>query len=177
MPLSPSQRIRLITDAEKRLAEEEYALIDLTLRQFGLQSTNEWSGTKQAYVVAMMENATDEILLDLAQHAGARIEEAAPRVEPSFWRLGMFRLFISHLATHREMTVELQKALLRYGITAFVAHNDIEPKTNGRCKSKRPWRLLTRSLRSLIRAFMPASGPTKRSALQWGEGNACSPFG
>jgi hypothetical protein len=39
----------------------------------------------------------------------------------------MFRLFVSHLATEREFAAELQEALLNFGISCFIAHNDIEP--------------------------------------------------
>jgi hypothetical protein len=39
----------------------------------------------------------------------------------------MFRLFVSHLASERKLAGQLQEALLLYGISAFVAHNDIEP--------------------------------------------------
>jgi len=39
----------------------------------------------------------------------------------------MFRLFVSHLASERKLAGQLQESLLSYGISAFVAHNDIEP--------------------------------------------------
>ena len=39
----------------------------------------------------------------------------------------LLRLFVSHLAVHRAFAGELQEALLKYGISSFVAHNDIEP--------------------------------------------------
>lgn len=39
----------------------------------------------------------------------------------------MFRLFISHLSTERKYSAQLQEALLPFGISAFVAHQDIEP--------------------------------------------------
>jgi nucleoside 2-deoxyribosyltransferase len=76
----------------------------------------------------MVERATDETLIDLAQHVGFSFEiVAAPRIDPPFWRKGMLRLFVSHLATHRAFAAELQTALLDFGISGFVAHNDIEP--------------------------------------------------
>jgi nucleoside 2-deoxyribosyltransferase len=39
----------------------------------------------------------------------------------------MFKLFVSHLAAHRAFAADLQSSLLTYGISCFVAHNDIEP--------------------------------------------------
>ena len=130
MSLSPSQRIILITKISKRLGSENWSLIDLTLKQFALPWTNDWTGTSIDYVQEMIEKAPDQVMLELAQHVGFDCEVSpSSQIEPAFWRKGMFRLFISHLAIHREWAGELQEALLPYGISSFVAHNDIEPTT------------------------------------------------
>lgn len=128
MSLSASQRVSLMKEIGKRLGAESWALIDLTLTQFGLPVANEWDGTGESYVLRMVERASDEALIELAQHLGYEFEiSVRPIVEPAFWRKGMFRLFISHLATQRKVAAQLQEHLLRYGISGFVAHNDIEP--------------------------------------------------
>jgi hypothetical protein len=58
---------------------------------------------------------------------GFDIEQAGTsKIEPAFWRKGMLRLFISHLATHKKWATELQEALLGCGISGFLAHNDIQ---------------------------------------------------
>jgi nucleoside 2-deoxyribosyltransferase len=130
MPLSPSQRISLMKEITRRLGGETWALIDLTLKQFGLPFTNTWDGTGDAYVMRMIEDAQDQTLLELAQHLGFSLElTTSSHIEPAFWRKGMFRLFITHLAVHRKWASQLQEALLPYGISGFVAHNDIEPTT------------------------------------------------
>jgi nucleoside 2-deoxyribosyltransferase len=90
--------------------------------------SDEWQGEKSAYVLHMVEEAADQVLLELAQHVGIQFEETpAPRVDPPFWRKGMFRLFVSHLASERAFAAELQEALLNFGISCFIAYNDIEP--------------------------------------------------
>ena len=128
MALSPSNRINLIKEVAIRLSQEEYPLIDLTLKQFSLPWSESWNGTRYDYVLAMLENAPDESLIELGQHVGFQVEESkTPRLEPPFWRKGMFKLFISHLAAHREFAGNLQEELLKYGISCFVAHKDIEP--------------------------------------------------
>lgn len=38
-----------------------------------------------------------------------------------------FKLFLSHISSFKKETAKLQKSLLSYGITSFVAHEDIEP--------------------------------------------------
>lgn len=129
MPLSASKRITLLTEISARLQMEEWPLIDLTLSQFGLPTTDEWQGgSKNAYVIEMAKGASDNVLIELAQHVGFLIEEVPkPGIDPPFWRKRMFRLFVSHLSSEKVFAAQLQEALLPYGISGFVAHNDIEP--------------------------------------------------
>lgn len=127
--LSPTQRITLLKEISKRLSEEGWPLIDVTLAQFGFSTIDEWDGgAKDSYIIEITKDGSDQTLVELAQHVGFSLEEAPkPGVDPPFWRRGMFRLFVSHLSTKRAFAAELQEALLSYGISAFVAHNDIEP--------------------------------------------------
>ena len=46
---------------------------------------------------------------------------------PSFWEASHFRIFISHVATYKKQARELKIAFKKYGVTSFVAHEDIEP--------------------------------------------------
>ena len=47
--------------------------------------------------------------------------------ESTFWEPGYFRLFLSHLTIFRKETARLQRSLRPFGVSAFVAHVDIEP--------------------------------------------------
>ena len=126
--LSASKRITLLKEISDRLQVEEWPLIDVTLAQFGLRTSDRWDGDKHSYVLAMSKNAPDDTLVELAQHVGYLFEEVPkPGIDPPFWRKRMFRLFVSHLSTEKVYAAELQETLLEYGISAFVAHNDIEP--------------------------------------------------
>ena len=127
MALTPSQRITLMKSIAQRLGHEDWSLIDLTLKQFALPWAEQWSGSSEAYVLEMIERAGDDVLLDLGRHVGFQLHGPAQRVDPPFWRKGMFRLFVTHLAAQRALAGELQEALLPFGISAFVAHNDIAP--------------------------------------------------
>jgi len=127
MALTPTQRITIIKSITQRLGSEEWPLIDLTLKQFELPWTDQWSGNKEEYVLYMIEQAADDVLVNLGSHVGFHLQDPAPRIDPPFWRKGMFRLFVSHLAAYRTFAGELQETLLPFGISAFVAHNDIEP--------------------------------------------------
>lgn len=126
--LSASQRLNLLKEITSRLSPEDWPLIDITLDQFKLPTSDRWESDKSAYVLHMVKSAPDATLLELAQHVGAKTPEAARTgVDPPFWQKRMFRLFISHLSSEKVYAAELQGVLLKYGISAFVAHNDIEP--------------------------------------------------
>src|SRR5215467_9847825 len=94
MALSPSTRIRMISEISNRLAAESWALIDLTLKQFDLPVSDTWGPDRAGYVIAMIERAPDEKLLALGEHVGLQSERSAPPgLQPPFWQKGMFRLF------------------------------------------------------------------------------------
>lgn len=59
------------------------------------------------------------------QRIFAEIRPLAPA--PRFWQDGYFRLFISHLVVHKVSVKRLKQELEKWGISAFVAHTDIEP--------------------------------------------------
>jgi nucleoside 2-deoxyribosyltransferase len=128
MALSPSQRVTLIKEIASRLSEEHWPLIDTTLRAFLLPTSDEWNGQAFGYVLQMVDKASDQTLLALAEHVGFQANAPSPlRVDPPFWRKNMLKLFVTHLSAHREYAGQLQEHLLSFGISCFVAHNDIEP--------------------------------------------------
>lgn len=128
MSLSPSQRVHVISEIARRLGNEEWSLIDLTLRQFGLEWTDTWPGNdRTSYVIEMIDRADDGALVELSRHLGYELTSSRLQVEPSFWQAGFSRVFVSHLARFRGFAGEIQQELLLYGMSSFVAHNDIEP--------------------------------------------------
>lgn len=129
MPLTASQRIKLIKEIADRLADEGWSLIDLTLSQFGFQTSSTWNGSSHNYVLEHVGTGEDARLVELAEHLGYAFEQPgiSTIADPSFWKPDRLRVFLSHLTLHRAVTAELQSALLQYGVTSFVAHNDIEP--------------------------------------------------
>jgi len=137
MPLSASKRITLLAEISNRMQMEEWPLIDLTLSQFGLSTSDEWNGNKVGYILQMGKNGSDSVLIELAQHVGFLIDEVPKLgIDPPFWRERMFRLFITHLSAEKVLAAQLQEALLAYGISGFVAHNDIEPTPDWQAQIK-----------------------------------------
>jgi hypothetical protein len=66
--MNRSERVKLITEIANRLSTEEWDIVDLTLRQFELPWSDQWQGEKRSYVVEMIQNASDEQVINLAQH-------------------------------------------------------------------------------------------------------------
>ena len=128
MKLTPSQRVSLLKVISERLGNESWQFIDITLKQFGIATPSPWDGSHQDYIMRTAQESPDQTLIDLALHVGHKFgQPASPGLDPTFWRKDMLRLFVSHLAAERTYAGELQEALYRYGISSFVAHNDIEP--------------------------------------------------
>jgi AbiJ N-terminal domain 5/TIR domain len=46
---------------------------------------------------------------------------------PTFWKPDTLKLFVSHLAKNRKKIARLKAALDTWGVSAFIAHQDIEP--------------------------------------------------
>jgi hypothetical protein len=92
------------------LAAEEWTIIDLTLSQFGLPTTDTWSGTKDGYVVQMAKNADDATVTGLAEHCVLEAD--------------YFRLFLSRLATHKKFAGEVPGigALWNHGVRSPPGH-------------------------------------------------------
>ena len=127
MALSSSDRIKLITEVARRLSDEGWPLIDLTLKQFGLRWTDQWEGDKDSYVIQMLNDSPDESLLALGNHVGFEIDSPNLGLDPPFWKDGNLRVFITHLAKHQEYAGKLKESLENFSCTSFVAHTDIHP--------------------------------------------------
>lgn len=131
MKLTKSQRVKVIQDTAKHLEGEDWTTIDLTLKQFGFPISDQWSGDTKSYIVKMVEDAKDDDLVELGQHLGMQLDgqdvAAVAERDMPYWQDGQLRVFISHLTGERVEAANVQTALRRYGLSGFVAHNDINP--------------------------------------------------
>jgi hypothetical protein len=125
-------------DLVDRVARElqsrmRYADIDVFLRGHGVDTKKATSGanSKWVYSKELLDGESDATILRIADEIGVphkyAVADISKAVEASFWEPLHFRLFLSHLAVFKKTTGLLQTALRGYGISAFVAHVDIEP--------------------------------------------------
>jgi len=126
--MNRSEKVKTIKEIGDQLKNEEWGLIDLTLRQFEFPTSDSFNGEKFDYIMGSLENAEDDNLSELAAHLNINeIDSLESELEPDFWKSGYLRLFISHLATNKKRAKELKNYLEKYSISGFVAHSDIEP--------------------------------------------------
>jgi hypothetical protein len=110
-----------------------YSDISAYLSSFGISVTKETSSvnSKWVYTKELLQDVPDSTVLKLADeleidHGPTRSRDL-DLSDSRFWLTGHFRLFLSHLASFKQTMSQLQKGLRAYGISAFVAHEDVEP--------------------------------------------------
>jgi hypothetical protein len=127
-------KLRLLNTIGRQLQSEmTYEEIKSYMRDFGVNVDRPTSGvnSKWRFVKDLLADETLDRILDIAEDLeiphghvrGSRLDVADTR----FWLSGYFRLFLSHVSNFKEKTAQLQSALKLFGISAFVAHEDIEP--------------------------------------------------
>lgn len=127
MALTPSDRATFKTEIAHRLSPLSWAEIDVVLEEFGAQTQERWNGDAFSYILVMIKGIGDMPLQQLAAHLNIETGEDSVFDPPEFWDDNQLWVFISHLAKHKVFASELQEALAAYGISCFVAHEDIIP--------------------------------------------------
>lgn len=127
MILSPAQKITFKTEIANRLSPKTWSQIDLILKEFGAFVSDEWQGNEFDYVISMLHGVDDVILQNIAEYLHIETGENSVLDVPEFWNEGDLCVFISHLAKYKLYASDIQKYFGHYGISGFVAHEDIIP--------------------------------------------------
>lgn len=127
-------RLSLIDRIGRELQSKfSYTEIDSYLKAYGVDTKKPTSGvnSKWVYTKELLSDEKDSLILRIANELELQhnysLEEILDSVEANFWEPFHFKLFLSHLSSFKKTTGLLQASLRRYGISAFVAHVDIEP--------------------------------------------------
>nr|WP_321235801.1 toll/interleukin-1 receptor domain-containing protein [uncultured Psychroserpens sp.] len=128
------QKIELIDIIGKELQSRmTFSEIDGYFEVYGIPTDHQPSYySKYVYVKEVLPKVDDKIILEIAQeleidHPSITNKSNMQESDANFWKPGHFKLFMSHLASFKKTTSILKNDLERYGISAFVAHEDIEP--------------------------------------------------
>lgn len=110
-----------------------YGDIKTFLVASGIDTNKPYSGvnSKWVYTKELLADAPADKILQIANELNIphtyTLTATKEATEATFWEPHHFRLFLSHLSSFKKTTADLQTALRGYGISAFVAHVDIEP--------------------------------------------------
>ncbi len=115
----------MINECATLLDKSDWPEIDLILDQHGMMTTDMWDGDKRPYVIQMIKASSDIELETLYSYLTSESDHSTPGKSP--FKGDRLRLFLSHLALHRELVGAAGQRLAQYGIEAFVAHDNIEP--------------------------------------------------
>ena len=139
--MSALKRLEVIeaiaTDLQRRFVTSD---VNVFLKGYGIEAKESSVQSKRLYVKDLLASVDNSLLASIAEELGikyegslnakgknsARIEEGE---ESSIWQQNTFRLFISHLSVDKDKASALQKYLLPFGVSCFVAHEDVEPST------------------------------------------------
>jgi hypothetical protein len=77
--------------------------------------------------------------------------KVAPNDVEHLWAPGMLRLFLSHVSTHKVAVAKLKWEFRAYGVSCFVAHEDIEPTLEWQHQIE----LALRSMHALVALLTP----------------------
>lgn len=129
------ERLELIDSIGRELQSRmSFRDIDIYLRGFNVDVEKETSNVNSKWVYSKellsdVDNETifkiaDELNLEYHYTNNSKIKD---NIETDFWRKGYFKLFLSHISKHKKKMSFLQESLFNYGISSFVAHEDIKP--------------------------------------------------
>ena len=128
------QKIKLIDDIGAELQSRmTFSEIDAYFSAYGIPTDHNPSyNSKRVYVKETLPKINDDIIIQIANELeiAHNYQSKLPAFKDStttFWKTGHFKLFISHLSSFKKKIGYLKTALEKYGISSFVAHEDIEP--------------------------------------------------
>jgi hypothetical protein len=128
------ERLELIDRIGRELQSRmSYAEIETYLKAHGVNTKKPTSGvnSKWVYSKELLGDEPEDLVLRIANELGVPnnyvVAEPGRTLEATFWEPFHFKLFLSHLSSFKATTAQLQAALRKFGISAFVAHVDIEP--------------------------------------------------
>lgn len=143
--MRPGERILLIREAAEVLVTRPWREIQLTFREFGIETFELDQYTdldEHEYCTNRLGSAVDDTLLAVHEFvlsdSPASPSTALRREQDLLWDANLpGRVFLSHTYDNRFFVAEV-KARLResYGIDAFVAHDDITPSHQWRTSIK-----------------------------------------
>ncbi len=128
------EKIEIIDMIGRELQERmKFSEIDSYFHTYGIPTDHQPSyNSKYVYVREILPKVDNKIILEIASelkidHPAVSLTGIFNEDEATFWKPGHFKLFITHLASFKKTIGILKNELEKFGISGFVAHEDIKP--------------------------------------------------
>jgi hypothetical protein len=128
------EKINLINSIGRELQSRmTFSEIDNYFQAYGIPTDHNPSyNSKYVYVKEILPKIDEEIIIQIAnelniEHNYQTNLPLFKDISTNYWKTGHFKLFISHITSFKKTVAHLKTALEKYGISSFVAHEDIEP--------------------------------------------------
>jgi hypothetical protein len=132
--MRPFDRISIIDHISEDLANRwSYSNINSYLAQYKIKLKNPSEyPSRYDYCLDVLQDVSEQIILEMVSELKIKYQFQSDKIEYSegelkFWKSGHFKLFVSHISSFKENVSHLKIALEPFGISSFVAHEDIEP--------------------------------------------------
>lgn len=127
--MTPLEKVNLVysiaVELQSRMTYDE---INVYLNEYGIKKPSDGYGSKRVYVQKALESVPSSKIVKIAEELGLyKSDDLTLTEEPQCWKLGFFKMFISHLTANKSSATNLKICLEKYAISGFVAHEDIEP--------------------------------------------------
>lgn len=110
-----------------------FSELESFLKEFKINTNNyPKPNSKAVWVKDILGTSSDSIVSEIGKelnikHKALILDDPNIGSEATFWKPGHFKVFISHLAKEKLRVTKIKEFLEPYGISGFVAHEDIEP--------------------------------------------------
>lgn len=110
-----------------------FSELEAFLKEFEIPTSNyPKPNSKAVWVKDILGEASHSLISEIGKelnikHKALILDDPTIGTDATFWKPGHFKLFISHLAVEKLKVTRIKELLEPYGISGFVAHEDIEP--------------------------------------------------
>ena len=122
----------IVSNMESTMSFED---VEVFFKAMDIEPETNWngdpiSGSKRDIIRSYIDTCPNAKLIDIAEQFGLGLNLASSSIsqlgESKYWLADHFRVFISHVHTEKLPAANLKDTLRNYGISCFVAHQDIE---------------------------------------------------
>lgn len=124
-----------------------------------------------------MNNTPDSVRgVSLTPSSMAAFDERKISESSSYWKVGYYKVFISHVSKYKKSASNLKLMLEPYGISAFVAHEDVRPSKEWEVEIERALYSMNALCAILTQESIKSNWCDQEVGYAFGRGVLCIPI-